>query len=290
MILYNVNLMGMNMSRFVNLRISKMKTLKTKYFIAIPVVLFFLAAVLIYANEDGRTGRTLKSSTSGCGGCHGSTSSADVIVSISGPDTVNTGQTMQYSLSVTKPSKTGAGLDIAVRQGTLNPVSTNIHLSNSELTHNNNILMSGGTATVQFNYTASATPGTDTIWATGLATNSDGSTGGDDWNWAPSKRVVVRLPTGITNISISNEFNLSQNYPNPFNPMTNIKLELTKPMELNLKIVDVLGNEVAVLHSGKLNEGQHIFKWDAKNYSSGIYYYKADGENFSITKKMLLVK
>jgi hypothetical protein len=213
-----------------------MKTFRTKYFIAIPVAILFLASIILYANESGRTGRTLKTSSAGCGGCHGSSSNAEVVVSINGPDTVNAGQTMQYSLSVTKPSKTGAGLDIAVRQGTLNPVSSNIHLSNGELTHNNNIAMTNGTATVQFNYTAPATPGIDTIWSTGLATNSDGSTSGDDWNWAPSKRVVVRLPLGISNISIPNEFNLNQNYPNPFNPITNIKIELTRQVKPQIEI------------------------------------------------------
>ncbi len=267
-----------------------MRTSKTRYLIAIPVAVLFFATILLYATESGRTGRTLKTSTAGCGSCHGTTATSDVTVSINGPDTVDVGQTIQYSLSVTKLSKTGAGLDIAVRQGALSPVSTNIHLSNGELTQNSNIPMTGGTATVQFNYIASSTPGIDTVWATGLATNSDGGTSGDDWNWSPSKRVVVRLPVGISNISIPNEFKLSQNYPNPFNPLTNIQIDLVSPMKITLSIVDVLGNEVTVLHNGKLNEGQHLFKWDASNYSSGVYYYKVEGESFTVTKKMLLVK
>lgn len=267
-----------------------MKKLKTKYFVSIPVIIFFLSAALLYASEGGRTGRTLKSSTQGCGGCHGSSSTADVNVLISGPDTVNTGQTVQYSLTVTKQSKTGAGLDIAVRRGALNPVSTNIHLSNGELTHNNNISMTNGSVTVQFNYIAPATVGIDTIWATGLATNSDGGTSGDDWNWAPSKRVVVRLPTGTSNNSLPVEFALRQNYPNPFNPGTVISYQLAVNSYVTLKIYDLLGREVMLLTNGFQKAGSYQVNLNGNNLSGGMYYYKITAGEFTDTKKMMLVK
>ncbi|MEZ4824608.1 MAG: hypothetical protein R2942_20340 [Ignavibacteria bacterium] len=49
---------------------------------------FLSVSVIIYGNDDGRTGRTLKSSTSGCGGCHGSSANTGVSVLINGLDTV----------------------------------------------------------------------------------------------------------------------------------------------------------------------------------------------------------
>jgi hypothetical protein len=160
--------------------------------IFLSLIIVFFSTVIVVASIDGFTGRTLKTSASGCGGCHGSNATVDVIVAIAGPDTVIKGQTSQYTLTITRASKTGAGMDIATRRGTLSPVSSNIHLSNGELTHNNNIPMTNGSVSVTFGYTAPATPGFDTIWATGNATNSNGNTSGDDWNWAPSKRIIVR--------------------------------------------------------------------------------------------------
>ncbi len=267
-----------------------MKTPNSKYFLLFLMAIFFTASVFLYADPDGRTGRTRKSSTSGCGGCHGSSATTGVTVTVNGPDSVDVGQTIQYSLTINRSTQLGAGLDIAVRRGTLSPVSSTIHLASGELTHNADIPMTSGTVTVLFNYIAPATIGTDTIWATGLASNSNGGSSGDEWNWSPSKRVIVKLPTGIENISTVSDFSLSQNYPNPFNPLTSIKLELSKPMDIKVRIFDNTGNEIEVLHDGKLNAGQHLFKWDAAKYPSGVYYYKTEGNDFSTTKKMMLVK
>jgi len=267
-----------------------MKTLKSKFFLSFLTLLFFTVTVILYGDPDGRTGRTLKTSSSGCGGCHGSSATADVSALITGPDTVNTGQTVQYSLKITKASKTGAGVDIAVRRGTLGVVSSNLHLASGELTQNNNIAMTSGTVTVLFNYIAPTTAGTDTIWATGLATNSDGGSSGDDWNWAPSKKIIVKNPTGISNISSAENFSLSQNYPNPFNPNTSIKLQLVNSMNIRLSIIDATGKELEILQIGNLKTGEHIINWNAENYSTGVYYYKVEGDKFTVTKKMLLIK
>lgn len=254
------------------------------------MVLFFTVSIALYGDIGGKTGRTLKSSTAGCGSCHGSSANSGVTVSINGPDTLNTGQTAQYSVTVSMTGKTGAGFDIAKRIGTLSPVSSNVHLASSEIVHSNNIAMSNGSATVSFNYTAPFTQSIDTIWATGLATNSSGGTGGDSWNWAPSKKIVIRTPSGINNISEVKDFNLHQNYPNPFNPSTNIEVDLIKPMYLKVIILDVLGNEVAKILDGKLDAGQHILNWNASDFASGIYYYEIAGSDFNVTRKMILLK
>lgn len=268
-----------------------MKTLKHKIFTSALLFIFFSASIILYGNPDGRTGRTLKSSTSGCGGCHGSSAVTDVSVLINGPDTVVVGQTKQYTMTITKPSKTGAGLDIATRRGTLAPVSSNIHLASGELTHNNNIPMSGGTVTVQFNYTAPSTPVIDTLWSTGLATNSDGGTSGDDWNWSISKRITVILATEvISNNSVISDFMLSQNYPNPFNPVTKFFYELPSPDFVIIKVFSSNGNEVALLVNKKQNAGKHNVTFDGSNLSSGIYYYEMTAGNFKQARKMILLK
>ncbi len=272
------------------------KNLFTKKFIVFCIFVFFASAVVLYGDPNGRTGRTLKNSTSGCGGCHGGTATTDVIVTITGPDSVTKGTTAQYTLTVSKQSKLGAGLDIATRLGILAPVSNTIHLSGGELTHNANITMTNGTATVTFSYTAPNASGTDTIWATGLATNSNGGSSGDDWNWAPSKRVVIREPLGIEPTStIAEEFKLTQNYPNPFNPTTKFEVSLPKQEFASLKIYDISGKEVYTFANEIMKIGTYVFEWNSVNNSgklvnSGVYFIRLVTNDYTETRKIMLIK
>jgi flagellar hook assembly protein FlgD len=223
------------------------------------------------ADLNGRTGRTRKTSTVGCS-CHGSISSATT-VTIAGPDTVLQGTTASYTLTISNPAQSGAGLDIATRLGALVNTSNLTHLSGGEITHSNNIAMTNHTVTIPFNYTAPSTPGTDTIWAQGNATNSNGSSSGDVQNYAPEKRIIVRGPNGIENNQTPVRFVLNQNYPNPFNPTTTISFELPKTSGLSLTIFDIAGKKVDELANGTYAQGKYSFMWNASNVSRGIYYY-----------------
>jgi photosystem II stability/assembly factor-like uncharacterized protein len=102
---------------------------------------------------------------------------------------------------------------------------------------------------------------------------------------------------GINPVSnvIPKEFSLKQNYPNPFNPSTKIKFSvssLNKGMHplVQLRVYDVLGNEVAVIVNEQLLPGTYEVNFDASNLSTGVYYYKLTAGEFVQTKKMILVK
>jgi len=91
------------------------------------------------------------------------------------------------------------------------------------------------------------------------------------------------------------EFKLEQNYPNPFNPSTTIKYEIPDQVRndnvlVKLKIYDVLGREVTTLVNKEQKPGNYEVKFDAKNLSSGIYYYRISSGSFVKTKKMILIK
>lgn len=92
---------------------------------------------------------------------------------------------------------------------------------------------------------------------------------------------------GIKPISkeVPKNFSLSQNYPNPFNPTSKIKFQIQKPGEIQLKIYDILGREVAKLVNEKLSPGTYEVEIDAANYSSGIYTL-----DLVDTKKMVIIK
>lgn len=100
--------------------------------------------------------------------------------------------------------------------------------------------------------------------------------------------------SGTTDIEAENglpsEFELSQNYPNPFNPTTTIQFALPNAGKFNLKVYNVIGQEVATLLNGELNAGIHKVNFDASRMASGIYIYRLSGENINLVKKMILMK
>ncbi|MDF1612834.1 T9SS type A sorting domain-containing protein [Stygiobacter electus] len=69
-------------------------------------------------------------------------------------------------------------------------------------------------------------------------------------------------------------FQLFQNYPNPFNPSTTIRFSLPKTEHVTLKVFDVLGNEITTLVNAEMTAGEHSIVFDAKNLSSGVYFYQ----------------
>ena len=85
-------------------------------------------------------------------------------------------------------------------------------------------------------------------------------------------------------------FNLFQNYPNPFNPSTTIRFQVPNSSFVNLKVYDILGNEVATLVNEEKATGSYEVNFNAANLSSGVYLYKLQAGSFIETKKMLLLK
>jgi hypothetical protein len=85
-------------------------------------------------------------------------------------------------------------------------------------------------------------------------------------------------------------FILSQNYPNPFNPSTTINFALPKSGQVELKIYNTLGQEVASLINEEKSAGTYSAQWNAGNVASGVYFYQLKAGEYSDTKKLLLIK
>ncbi len=86
------------------------------------------------------------------------------------------------------------------------------------------------------------------------------------------------------------DFLVEQNYPNPFNPLTTIKVDVLVPGEYKILVYDLVGNTVAILHEGYLNEGLHSFEFDGSNLPSGIYFYEVASPKTNSVYKMILAK
>jgi hypothetical protein len=91
------------------------------------------------------------------------------------------------------------------------------------------------------------------------------------------------------------EFALEQNYPNPFNPSTTINYSIPEAGNVELKVYDILGNEVATLVNEYKSEGKYEVEFNShsgevRNLTSGVYIYTLRTGNYIQTKKMLLLK
>ena len=98
--------------------------------------------------------------------------------------------------------------------------------------------------------------------------------------------------TDVEEISttIPDEYNLSQNYPNPFNPSTKIEYSIPEASFVQLKVYDVLGNEVSTLVSEEQSAGSYRADFSGAGLSSGMYIAKLQAGNYTKTIKMTLLK
>jgi hypothetical protein len=86
------------------------------------------------------------------------------------------------------------------------------------------------------------------------------------------------------------EYSLAQNYPNPFNPETNIEFGLPEDARVTVTVYNVLGQVVTELLDAHLPAGYHILNWNAAEMASGVYFYRIQANEYSATKRMVLMK
>jgi hypothetical protein len=101
-------------------------------------------------------------------------------------------------------------------------------------------------------------------------------------------------PTGVEietqTEALPTQFALYHNQPNPFNPMTTIKYDLPQASYVKLVVYNVMGQKVTTLVDGMVEAGRHQVIWDAKDVSSGVYFYRINTGNFTQMHKMILLK
>ncbi len=111
------------------------------------------------------------------------------------------------------------------------------------------------------------------------------------------------IPPETPNVMFKNEdgsiladnFVLEQNYPNPFNPSTSINFYLPQAGNVSVEIFNIAGQRVRTIADGTYSAGQHQVEWngiseDGSAVASGIYFYRLRTDDFTATKKMMLMK
>ena len=106
----------------------------------------------------------------------------------------------------------------------------------------------------------------------------------------------LALPAPVQVQTRPEVFALASNYPNPFNPATTIKYALPQAADVELTVINVVGQVVRTLVAEHQSAGRYVVEWDATNdgghsLSSGMYFYRLEaGGEFREVKKMLLLK
>ena len=88
---------------------------------------------------------------------------------------------------------------------------------------------------------------------------------------------------------LSSTWQLRAIYPNPFNSEFRIELDGMTGADFEVRLFDLLGREVALLHSGRTLRGALNFAAPA-NLAAGIYFISAHDRFYSETKKVLYLK
>jgi len=95
----------------------------------------------------------------------------------------------------------------------------------------------------------------------------------------------------VIEIGLPAKYVLSQNYPNPFNPVTKIDFEIPADSRVTVAVYDLSGKEITKLMNNEFrNAGFHSINFNGQAFSSGVYLYRMTAGDFSVTKKMTLIK
>ncbi|MEZ5359564.1 MAG: FlgD immunoglobulin-like domain containing protein [Candidatus Zixiibacteriota bacterium] len=101
--------------------------------------------------------------------------------------------------------------------------------------------------------------------------------------------------SGIAGSNLPTAYAVSQNYPNPFNPETTILYALPEAGDVTVAVYNVVGQKVRTLVDEHQEAGEHHVVWDGKDahgsqVASGVYFYRTQLNDFSETRKMVLLK
>jgi len=203
-------------------------------------------------------------------------------------------QKLEYAvIDVTAPELISASLLDSEKLEILfsEPIDTSSALSISNYSINNEIsVLSGVVSNDQNKVTLNTTSHTPGQVYTITVSNIKDIAG----NLISSQNNIINYPDSIKNNEdedlIPLKFSLKQNYPNPFNPSTKIGWQSPVNGHQTLKIYDILGNEVAILVDEYKPAGNYEVNFETHNLASGIYMYRLTSDNFTETKKMILIR
>lgn len=255
---------------------------KKSLLIALLLITSLSYTAYLFARNTGVANRTAKNQGCDCHGVTPSSQTALSAISQSGSFTVAPGSKTKFTITLSHPSLTKAGIDIAVKTsesgatnaGTLEAVSAGLKLSNGEIVHSAPASLNNGKVEFTVSWTAPTVPGTYFLRAAGNAANGDGEEGGDQWNWmTPITITVDNLQNVTDNFNESSIFA----YPNPLSQNVTINFSSSLGENYTLRIIDLNGRLLRSITGYGSSNSTNSLVWDGKNdagqpLSKGIYF------------------
>ncbi len=108
---------------------------------------------------------------------------------------------------------------------------------------------------------------------------------------APSVPAPAAAPALSGDPDLPEGYVLSAAYPNPFNPRTTFSLTVRDRQAVTVEVFTLLGQRVRTLFSGVMDAGEtRTFLFEAGDLPSGIYLYRVQGQTFTATRQVTLLK
>ncbi len=85
-------------------------------------------------------------------------------------------------------------------------------------------------------------------------------------------------------------YHLEQNHPNPFNPTTTIKFTIPSTQHVTLAVYNSIGQRIDILVNKVKQEGVHSVRFNASPYASGLYLYRLETKQKTLSKRMTILK
>jgi hypothetical protein len=114
----------------------------------------------------------------------------------------------------------------------------------------------------------------------------------EDENYKAHFGILTPLAFNINGFEMlpETDFALLQNYPNPFSKSTTIAFELSEKRKVNLKVINVTGQQVSVLLNREMPAGVHQFTFRSNGLSPGVYLYRLEAGGQMLVKTMVLIE
>ena len=114
---------------------------------------------------------------------------------------------------------------------------------------------------------------------------------GTIWAFEPPSNIANESPPEIP----QDPFVVTPNYPNPFSDHTFMQVDVAEPVDLSVRIFDVLGREVRTITAQYSTSGTYEIRWEGLDESGrkvapGPYLYVVQAGGFQSVGTMLLLR
>lgn len=105
------------------------------------------------------------------------------------------------------------------------------------------------------------------------------------WQYGSGMQTSVEAGSGLEQPAV-----LHQNYPNPFSNKTEISFNLQTAGDVDLRVYNLLGQEIALLKNGHFPAGNHVAAFDASSLAAGVYLYILETKQGRQTRRLSIVR